>query len=87
MMFKYGFDHLDLNRISILAQLENTRSQKALEKIPGLRREGILRQWKYKNDKYIDEIMYGLLAKDWKTNPDLEEFRNEPLVVIPFELP
>ncbi|WP_337019092.1 GNAT family protein [Oceanobacillus massiliensis] len=61
----YGFLELGLNRIEAYIAAGNERS-KALPKRFGFLEEGRIRQAEWLHDHYEDEIIYGLLAADWK---------------------
>ena len=54
-----------MNRVEIHCAAENTRSC-AIPKRLGFTQEGILRdaQWLY--DRYVDMVVYGLLAREWQ---------------------
>ncbi|MDY0393932.1 GNAT family protein [Virgibacillus halophilus] len=61
----YGFKNLELNRMEAYVADGNLKS-KALPKRFGFLEEGKIRQAEWLYDHYEDEIIYGLLAKDWK---------------------
>lgn len=61
----YGFKERELNRIEAYIAAGNERS-KALPKRFGFLEEGRIRQAEWLYDHYEDEIVYGLLAADWK---------------------
>ncbi|MGG0176859.1 GNAT family N-acetyltransferase [Gottfriedia acidiceleris] len=64
-LINYGFEELDLNRIQIKAAVENKKSR-ALPERMGFRHEGIIRQAEWLYDHYVDHVIYGLLAVEWK---------------------
>jgi ribosomal-protein-serine acetyltransferase len=61
----YAFSGLKLNRVEIACATENKKSQ-AIPKRLGFTEEGIARQAEWLYDHYVDHIVYGLLASDWK---------------------
>jgi ribosomal-protein-serine acetyltransferase len=64
-LLRHGFRTLKLNRIEIRAGVRNRRSRAIPERL-GFRREGVLRQTERLGDRYVDHVVYGLLASDWK---------------------
>ncbi len=67
LMSGYGFGVLNLNRIYAKTFDFNRGSLRVLEKV-GFVREGILKQDTYHKDRYVDEVLLGLLSKDFKHN-------------------
>ena len=61
----YGFQLLKLNRIEAFIAAGNERSRALPEKF-GFEEEGRVRQAEWLYDHYEDQIIYGLLAEDWK---------------------
>ncbi len=65
-LLKFGFENIGFRRIQFSADQENTRSQRAIEKL-GATQEGIFRnnyvdsEGKSKNDVY-----YSIILEDWK---------------------
>jgi RimJ/RimL family protein N-acetyltransferase len=60
-----AFEHYpDLNRIRAHTDAENTSSMRVLEKL-GFSHEGTLRENQFVKGKFVDEVIYGLLRKDW----------------------
>lgn len=64
LMIEYGFDHLNLHRISSSVFAANEASIKMHEKV-GFVREGVLRQARFHRGKFMDEIIFGLLREEW----------------------
>ncbi|MFX3649375.1 MAG: GNAT family N-acetyltransferase [Paenibacillus sp.] len=61
---EYGFKNLELNRIEAFVEPENAGSRTLLEKI-GFSEEGILKEnfiWK---NRFVDNVIYALLKKDY----------------------
>jgi RimJ/RimL family protein N-acetyltransferase len=63
LVANYGFDHLGLNRIEIVAAKENLASIRVAEKI-GAEREGDLRRRITVRDKVYDAILFSLIPED-----------------------
>jgi len=60
----FAFQHTDVNRLEARAVVQNGRGNGALRKL-GAVQEGILRGSLLKNGKYLDQIMWSIVAKDW----------------------
>jgi ribosomal-protein-serine acetyltransferase len=54
----------ELNRVEIGAALENRRSRAIPERL-GFREEGTVRQAQRVGDRYLDLVVYGMLAEEW----------------------
>jgi ribosomal-protein-alanine N-acetyltransferase len=63
----YGFASLGLHRIEACPLAENTPSRKLPLKL-GFKYEGKLRQRVFFKGRYLDQLYYGLLKKDWQVN-------------------
>ena len=61
----HGFTSWKLNRILIQAAVENARSRAIPERL-GFTQEGTLRQVECVGDRYLDNVVYAMLAEDWK---------------------
>jgi RimJ/RimL family protein N-acetyltransferase len=64
LMVEYGFSVLNLNRIQLHVVAYNTRGLKAYEKA-GFRKEGLLRQAMYQNDRYYDFYVMAILREEF----------------------
>ncbi|GGM33757.1 ribosomal-protein-serine acetyltransferase [Paraliobacillus quinghaiensis] len=62
---RYAIDELELNRVDIRAAVQNKKSRAIAERL-GFTEEGRLRQAEYLYDRYVDHVIYGMLATDWK---------------------
>jgi len=65
-LLKYGFEEIGLRRIQFSADLENLKSQKAIERL-GATKEGVFR------NNYIDslgnskdDVYYSIIKEDWE---------------------
>lgn len=61
---EFGFDVLRVNRIEAEVMAGNTASEKILAKT-GFRKEGLLRDWMYWDQRHFDMIMYAYLRTDF----------------------
>jgi [ribosomal protein S5]-alanine N-acetyltransferase len=60
---KYGFQHLQLERIEALIEPDNLHSQKLVER-QGFQREGLLRHYEFTCGKFDDLFMYSILKDE-----------------------
>jgi ribosomal-protein-serine acetyltransferase len=65
ILIAHAFDNLGLNRVQIRCATENLRSRAIPEKL-GFTQEGILRQVERLHDRYVDLVIYGMLAHEWQ---------------------
>jgi RimJ/RimL family protein N-acetyltransferase len=65
LVINYGFQELNLHRISSAAFDFNERSIKLHKKV-GFREEGRLREAMFKNGQYHDEVQFGILREEWR---------------------
>ena len=64
-VINFGFDNLEINRIEAEVMHGNQISEKVLNKL-NFKKEGILREWMFWNEKHYDMIMFSLLKTDYK---------------------
>ena len=75
-----AFVMLGLERLGAYADLDNPRSQRALERI-GFQREGVLRRWHRHGSQVHDVLVYSWLKDEWERSELTEidfELRGEP---------
>jgi [ribosomal protein S5]-alanine N-acetyltransferase len=60
-----AFKHLGLERLTAYTASQNTRSQRALERL-GFRREGVLAAWHRHGDRVYDVVFYGMVRAAWE---------------------
>ena len=72
LLLKHGFESLNLHRIFLRVYETNLRAIHVYEKV-GFIHEGRLRQARYKNGKYMDELFMGILRSEWEAKRLLEE--------------
>ena len=65
LLINYGFQQLNLHRISSSAFSFNERSIKLHKKL-GFHEEGRLRQAMFKNGQYHDLVLFGILREEWR---------------------
>jgi ribosomal-protein-serine acetyltransferase len=63
-IISYGFNHLGLHRIECKVATTNLKSQAIPEKLH-FKKEGILRDAEWVNNKYNDLFIYSLLSDEW----------------------
>jgi ribosomal-protein-serine acetyltransferase len=61
----YGFSRLGLHRVEIRCAIGNQRSRAIPERL-GFVNEGIARQGEWLYDRYVDLVVYSMLAPEWK---------------------
>lgn len=66
----HAFITCQLNRVEIQAGVENWRSRAIPERL-GFTEEGVLRQAERVGDRYVDHVVYAMLAADWPETPGL----------------
>ncbi|SHH67647.1 Protein N-acetyltransferase, RimJ/RimL family [Clostridium collagenovorans DSM 3089] len=66
-IIKYGFENLNLNRIMLTVSNENIGAVKAYTKA-NFKQEGVMRQASYRDGKFHDKIIMGILKDEWKNN-------------------
>lgn len=64
LIVRYGFEQLNLHRISSVAYSFNERSIRMHRKV-GFTEEGRKREAVFKNGAYQDDVVFGILKKDW----------------------
>lgn len=60
----HAFGAWRLNRVEIRAAPENARSQAVAERL-GFTREGTLRETDRVGDRYLDSVVFSMLAREW----------------------
>src|SRR5207253_4227507 len=65
VLIDHAFNELKMNRVEMHCGVENTRSRKIPEKL-GFREEGVIRQAGWLHDRFVDTVIYGMLADEWK---------------------
>jgi len=65
ILIERAFSELGLNRVVISCTPDNRRSRAVAEKL-SFTQEGILRQADWLKDKFVDQVVYGMLASEWR---------------------
>jgi len=66
LMLKYGFETLNLNRISLVVFETNPGAIRVYKKV-GFVQEGLLRQAIYRNGCYINVLLMSILRSEWNS--------------------
>ncbi len=61
----YAFEELQLNKVEIRAAAGNVKSRAIPERL-NFTTEGTIRAAEWLYDHYVDHVIYGMLAKEWK---------------------
>lgn len=65
LLLRHAFEDLGAVRVQLKTDLNNLRSQRAIEKL-GARREGVLRKYQIRSNGYVrDTVVYSILAEEW----------------------
>jgi len=64
-LMEYAFSYLKLNRIEVRVAVGNIRSR-TIPKVLGFYEEGRVRDAEWLHDHYVDQVVYGLTAADWR---------------------
>jgi RimJ/RimL family protein N-acetyltransferase len=78
LLLREAFEHRQMIRVQLKADLRNTRSQAAIERIGGVK-EGVMRNHRILYDGYIrDTVMYSITNREWpEVKAKLESFLAE----------
>ena len=64
LVLKYAFEELNLNRVHLCVYDFNQAGVRSYEKA-GFTREGVQRAHSFKAGRYVDHILYGILAREY----------------------
>ncbi len=65
LIINYGFEQLNLHRINSGAFAFNERSLRMHLRV-GFKEEGCQREWVFKNGKFQDHVIFGMLRSEWE---------------------
>lgn len=65
-MMRFGFERMSLNRIQALIPSHNGRSMRLVQRL-GFKKEGVLRDRSYFQGRYIDDVCFSLLRREWSS--------------------
>jgi ribosomal-protein-alanine N-acetyltransferase len=68
MLAYLAFERLGMERLTAYAASQNTRSQRALERL-GFRREGVLAAWHRHGERVYDVVSLAMLRAAWERSP------------------
>ena len=68
LLLRLGFEELGLHRIVGRLDARNQASAKVLERL-GMRREAYLRENEFVKGEWCDELVYAILASEWRKRP------------------
>ena len=72
LLLDYAFRTLNLNRIGLEVFANNAAAIRVYEKV-GFVREGVQRERRFLDGKYVDQYLYGILAREFnETHPNSE---------------
>ncbi len=63
-LLRFLFEELNLNRVFLFADAENTRAIRCYQKC-GFRQEGVFRKARFKDGCYRDDVAMSILKEDW----------------------
>ena len=69
-LVEHAFGELGLNRVQIRCAVENRRSLSIPERL-GFKLEGCLRSAERLSDRYVDLVVYGMLASEWAAHREI----------------
>jgi len=86
-LLRFGFEELNLHRITANCDAENYGSYRAMERI-GMRREGTFFENRPPNKltdkKYSDGFLYAILKDEWETQKEMAYYNSLPVVFDDF---
>jgi [ribosomal protein S5]-alanine N-acetyltransferase len=68
VVLRYGFETMRLNRVEACTDSRNVASIRLLGKL-GFHQDGVLRESTYFHGRFIDEVVFSLLASEWRDSP------------------
>jgi RimJ/RimL family protein N-acetyltransferase len=74
LVLDFVFDTAGVHRLEARASTGNGRGNGALRKL-GAMQEGVLRRSFFRNGRYHDQVLWSLLAEDWRAQPLQREVR------------
>lgn len=67
LMLAFAFERLGVHRLEARVAVRNGRGGRALQKVGGVP-EGVLRKGFQKDGRYLDQVMYAIVANDWRAS-------------------
>jgi len=66
-VLRYGFETMRLNKVEACTDSRNVASTRLLGKL-GFHQDGVLRENTYYHGRFIDEVVFSLLASEWRNS-------------------
>jgi len=60
----YGFESINFNKVQICHRANNLPSARVIEKL-GFHKDGVLRDFFYRDGEYVDRVYYSILRREW----------------------
>ena len=60
----YGFEQINFNKVQICHKANNDASRRVIEKL-GFVKEGVSREYFFRDGEYIDRVYYSILKREW----------------------
>jgi RimJ/RimL family protein N-acetyltransferase len=71
ILLRYLFEEMNINRVGLYADVSNHRALRSYEKC-GFSREGVVRQYRFKDGRYLDSVLMSMLQQDWAPRKEAE---------------
>lgn len=71
VLLRYLFDEMNINRVGLYVDVGNHRALRSYEKC-GFSREGVVRQYRFKDGRYLDSVQMSILQQDWASRKEAE---------------
>ncbi len=63
-MLRYCFEELGMRRVELFTDTDNVRARRAYQKC-GFKDEGVMRQYRPKKGRVVDEVLMSILSTEW----------------------
>lgn len=73
ILLKHAFEKLEINRVYLFTEIENTRAQKLFEKI-GFKKEGLLKKDIKNGNKFVDRYIYGICRNGYYAKRQINDY-------------
>ena len=78
LVIGFAFDHMKIHRLEARAAVQNGRGGRALRKM-GAVAEGVMRKALMCGDEYLDQVLYAILAHDWRRRGQEQRSAHTPV--------
>jgi RimJ/RimL family protein N-acetyltransferase len=65
VLLRYLFEELNLNRVALYVDITNYHAMRCYDRC-GFQCEGVIRQHRFKNGRYVDSALMSILRQDWE---------------------